>query len=367
MSSVSFTHTTSGRLPNIRKIAVLRANALGDFIITLPALMALRDTYPGAEIVLLGRSWHQTFLECRPGPTDRVIVVPPYPGVTERADTPEDRETTDTFFARMREEYFDLAIQLQGGGRHSNPFVQRLGARHTIGLRTPDAAPLDRSIAYVPYQHEVIRFLDTVGLVGAHGADLQPHLAVTSSDRQESLRVLPPRDAPLIALHPGATDPERIWPPDRFAAVADALTQHGSEIVLVGGDEDRAAIDAVASSMCAPAHDLGGRLSLGGLAGLLGRCLMMLGNDSGPRHLAASVGTPTVGIFSFFNLINYGPLHQEYHRPAVSWRTSAEEGAPAGASYLTDVTVEEVRDMALELLNTLVLTEHASLSSEHAP
>ena len=108
---------------------------------------------------------------------------------------------------------------------------------------------------------------------------------------------------------------------------------------------DRPAIDSVLSQVHVPVRDLGGCLSLRGLAGLLSRCDLMLGNDSGPRHLAAAVGTPTVGLYSFFNLINYGPLSQEWHRPVVSWRRSAGEGG----SYLTDVTVDEVEARVLEV------------------
>ena len=66
------------RVPGVRRIAVLRANAIGDFIFTLPALEALRAAYPQAEIVLLAKKWHAAFLRGRPGPVDRVVAVPPF-------------------------------------------------------------------------------------------------------------------------------------------------------------------------------------------------------------------------------------------------------------------------------------------------
>src|SRR5581483_7143098 len=69
--------------PNIRKIAVLRANALGDLIFALPALDALRAAYPEADITWLGRDWHAEFFSGRPGPVGRVIVVPPCSGVRD--------------------------------------------------------------------------------------------------------------------------------------------------------------------------------------------------------------------------------------------------------------------------------------------
>src|SRR3989442_10772331 len=64
-------------VPGVARIAVLRANAVGDFIFTLPALAAVKAAYPGAELVLLGAPWHERFLSGRPGPVDRVLVVPP--------------------------------------------------------------------------------------------------------------------------------------------------------------------------------------------------------------------------------------------------------------------------------------------------
>src|SRR5437588_9553500 len=104
------------RVPGVRKIAVLRANAIGDFIFTLPALEALRAAYPQSEIVLLAKKWHATFLQGRPGPVDRVVTVPPYPSVSEEPGTPGTRHSLECtaeleqFFEAMAQESFDLAF-----------------------------------------------------------------------------------------------------------------------------------------------------------------------------------------------------------------------------------------------------------------
>src|SRR5436190_20436536 len=94
------------RVPNVRKIAVLRANAIGDFVFTLPALEAVRVVYSEAEIVLLGLPWHAAFLATRPSPIDRVEVIPPTRGVGEAEDADEDLSTHDEFFSRMAQERF---------------------------------------------------------------------------------------------------------------------------------------------------------------------------------------------------------------------------------------------------------------------
>src|SRR2546430_2056491 len=185
------------KVPGVRRIAVLRANALGDFIFALPALEALRAAYPQAEIVLLAKKWHATFLQGRPGPVDRVVAVPPYPGVSEEPGTPSTRHSLECtaeleqFFEAMAQERFDLAIQIHGGGRYSNPFLLRLGARLTVGLKTPDAAPLDRWVPYVYIQSEVLRYLEVVALVGATTHVLGPRIAVTAQDLAEAERVVP--------------------------------------------------------------------------------------------------------------------------------------------------------------------------------
>lgn len=342
--------------PGVERIAVLRANALGDFLFALPALDALRRAYPSAEIVLLGRDWHASFLDGRPSPVDRAVPVPPYDGVCHAGGS-EDPDRVDAFFASMERERFDLAFQLHGGGRNSNPFVQRLGARLTVGTRTPDAVALDRWIPYVYYQHETIRLLEVVALAGAHPVTLEPVLAVTPADMAEADAVLPDAGA-LVALHPGATDPRRRWPPEKFAAVGDALGAAGADVVVTGTGDEAGLVRDVVGAMDVEAADLAGALGTGGLAALLSRCHVVVSNDTGPLHLAAAVGAATVGIYWCGNMINAGPLTRARHRPAIAWRLACPvcgvdcttASCPHRQSFVADVPVDEVRASALDLL-----------------
>ena len=91
------------KLNNIQKIAILRANALGDFIVTLPAVNALRNAYPNAEIVLLGKPWHKKYLSKGRSPIDRVIVVPVKKGIRNEVGLTEDEAAIETFLGQMRE------------------------------------------------------------------------------------------------------------------------------------------------------------------------------------------------------------------------------------------------------------------------
>jgi ADP-heptose:LPS heptosyltransferase len=346
---------------DVRKLAVLRANAIGDYLVSLPALEALRAAYPRAELVLLGADWHAGFVAGRPGPVDRCLPVPPTVGVRDD-QPPAPPATVDRFFARMRTEHFDLAVQLQGGGRHSNPFVRRLGARVTAGSQAPDAPPLDRTVPYTGHQHEIHRFLEVAGLVGATPVTLEPRLQVTAADRAEVAAVLAEDDRPLVVLHPGANDPRRRWPVERLAVVGSELARKGARLAVVGTAADQGLAGRLLATLDGDAADFTGRLGLGGLAGLLERATLLVGNDSGPRHLAAAVGTATVAVYWCVSLGSYGPLYRARHRAPTAWRLHCPVCGANGlqqdcrsshhASFVADVTTDEVLAEALDLLAT---------------
>lgn len=363
------------RVPGVRKIAVLRANAVGDLIFALPAIEALRDAYPLAEIVLLGQAWHAEFFAGRPGPVDRIIIVPPYPGVSAPGGIEADPAELAAFFAAMAEEQFDLAIQIHGGGSHSNPFLLRLGARLTTGLVSADAPLLDRWVPYIYFQPEILRYLEVVALVGAKPTALEPRITVTEADLREALPLIPEPMWPLVVLHPGAGDPRRRWPPEKFAFVGDALAAAGAQIAVTGTEPERPLVDAVVNGMTAKPINLCGRLSLGGLTGLLSRCAVVVSNDSGPLHLAGAVGSSSVGIYWAGNLINAGPVTRARHRTVLSWRLNCpvcernclQTTCDHQASFVAEAPVAEVVAHALDLFFGYIRDpNYLRLESEHA-
>lgn len=310
-------------LTDIHKIAVFRATALGDFIFVLPALDALRNTYPDAEIVYLGRTWHTAFLPGRlPGPL-RVIAVPPaVTGAQISQGLVINPAAEKQFYQAMQAEGFDLALQMHGAGEYSNPFILNCHPRFSVGLKSPQAVPLDRWIPYVYYQNEVTRMLEVAGLVGAWGApgDLQPHLPVLESDLLEAAPILEHLLRPFVVLHPSSTDPRRCWSPAKFSAVGDACAALGLQVVLIGTEIEAERVRAVMEGMQAHVTNLCGRLGLPGLVGLLSRADLFIGNDSGPLHLALSVGVRAVGLFWAEYIINSLPLLRENFYPLIAWR-----------------------------------------------
>ncbi|MFE4833134.1 glycosyltransferase family 9 protein [Arthrobacter sp. NPDC056691] len=356
----------------VSSIAVLRGGGLGDLMYALPAVAALKAAYPEASVTLLCTPVQAELLSQTVGPADEAVVLPFAEGVRPG---PEDHHELERFFAGMRARNFDLAVQLHGGGRYSNPFLLGLGARHTVGTRTPDAAPLERTVPYVYYQHEPLRALEVAGFAGAPPRELEARLqALPEFGRQlaqEPLlgnggpelsndgsansggprQGLPLGNAPgygrVLVIHPGATDLRRRWPAERFAAVARRAADDGFRVFVVGDSSEKELAETVVelavehsqaehpgaeqvntgsrkseSAEARPAvESLAGKLSLGELAALLAASAVVVANDSGPRHLAQALGAPTVGIYWAGNAINAAPLGRSRHRVRLGWVT----------------------------------------------
>ena len=330
----------AGLVPDVRRIAVLRANGIGDYVVAEPALSALRAAYPDAEITLLGAAHHAALLDGRPSPVDRVVRLPLVSGVRVKSDVPDATpEELEVWCAEQRAYGYDLAVQLHGGGGNSNPLLLRLGARVSVGAAAPGAPRTDRWVPYTSFQHDTVRWLEVVAAAGAWGTRLEPRVAVTADDVAASEAVVPRDDRRLVVVHPGATDARRCYPEDRLGRVARALADDGAHVVVVGGPGDAERVERVASGFRGEGsggegsggegsggevETVVGGLTLGGLVGLLARADLMIGNDSGPRHLAGAVGTPTVGVFTYANLADVAPLTRTWHRVLVSWHGGCE-------------------------------------------
>lgn len=355
-----------GRFDDVREIAVLRGGGLGDLLFAVPALEALAAAYPEARVTLLGTPTAPAVLAGRTDAVHAFEELPVVPGVRDAGD---DAPTLAAFDARVAGR-FDLAVQLHGGGRHSNPFLLRLGARHTVGTATEDAEVLERWVRYVYYQHEVLRGLEVVSLAGAAPVTLDPHVRVTDAERAAARDRLGVRGRErLVAVHPGATDPRRRWSPGRFAAVVRARLGAGDTVVLVGDATDVPAAEAIRAAVPTDSadrvHDLSGRLPLADLPAVLAAADVMVGDDSGPRHLAVAVGTPTVGVFWFGNVVNAGPFDRGRHRVHLAYVTRCPvcgvdvtqvgwtaERCAHDPSYVDEVTPEAVLADVQDLLAT---------------
>lgn len=365
---------TEKRLVSPRKIAVLHAKALGDLIVTLPALAAIKQTYPDAELTLLTQSWIKKFLGDRPSPIDKIVLLPAMAGINDTAsgkggpqgggqenlDTPELKR----FFTAMRAEAFDAALHMQGNGQLANPIINRLGATLTAGMYSPPAKPLDRSIPYVHYQNEIVRNLETAGLIGAGTKDLSPLLESTVQDGREIADILESFGGePFIVIHPGAEDLRRRWPPVKFAAVADAFTKRGYQVVLTGTPKEKPLITEIIQYMQRTAIAQTS-LSLGALAALLARSSLVICNDTGPLYLARAVGARTVGIIWVPNVLNWEPLLRGRHLIAISWQLDCPRCGVKPVSPWPYLPVSARCDHPYSFVESVQISEVIALAGE---
>ena len=137
---------TQEKLLDVKKIAILRANALGDFIVTLPAIKALKNAYPNAEIILLGKPWHKEFLVKGRTPVDRVIVVPVKQGIRSETMLQKMKLKFQSFITKMQEEEFDVVINMQGSGKSANPFIKSFQSKNNCWFMDQRAERLDYNL-----------------------------------------------------------------------------------------------------------------------------------------------------------------------------------------------------------------------------
>jgi ADP-heptose:LPS heptosyltransferase len=357
---------------NIKKIAILRANALGDFIVTLPAIEALRNTYPHAEIILLGKPWHKQFLEqeesgLKRTPIDRVVILPIIKGIREEPSKKENKNEIKDFILEIQKENIDIALNFHGKGIAANPFINKINAKYTVGNICKEAEPLDKSLEYFYYQPEVIRYLEIARLVNAETTILEPYIQIFNKDKNEALSLLNSHQIKkYIVIHPSGTDIRRMWDTNKFAKLADELYHKGYDIVFTGSMSDEDYNTTIINKMNCSAYNIAGMLSLGGLAGLMSLSSLAISVDTGPLHLARAAGAKTIGLYWGPNLINWGPLSRINHRPIVSWNIPCpkcgvspinpfpfEPKSPTcdhNCSFIDSITVDEVLNEANILL-----------------
>ncbi len=328
----------------VRKIALLRALHLGDFLCAVPAFRALRERFPGAEITVIGLPWSHSLVGRYPY-LDRFLEFPGYQGLEE---VTWDRDKSLRFLVEARRYQYDLAIQMHGDGRLSNGFVAQLGARVTLGYRSGDPSrrrELDLELKWDRTEHEVHRWLRLVNLLGAMGTP-KLEFPLLQADWLELERVAGGAGIdlakPVIGLHPGGKDPAKRWPAERFAFVADLLAERlGAQVIITGGHEELAAAERVAAEMRGGrAYVLAGETSLGGLAALLSQMQLLVTNDTGPSHIAAALGTPSVVLFGPTDPRRWAPLDTDRHRTIWSGR-----GNP-----ISQIPVERVVEESLALV-----------------
>ncbi|MFQ5952248.1 MAG: glycosyltransferase family 9 protein [Candidatus Omnitrophota bacterium] len=279
-----------------KRILITRTDRLGDVVLSTPVIRYMRETYPDAYIAFMVRPENRDVVANNPH-LDEVILYDKY-------GTHKSFWRTFRFALDLRKKKFDTGIAFHPTNR-AHIILFLAGIRSRIGYDRKMSFLLTKKIPHQKQtgeRHEVdynFDFLEQAGFdVGK--ADHRPYIITNDNEKRliDSIKKSCNIGDDFIAVHAGASCPSKRWSPERFAQVADTLSEkYRSDIVLIGGDETEGFSKKVISGMRRRAVDLTGMLLLGELAELISRSRIFISNDSGPVHVSVAVKTPTVVIF----------------------------------------------------------------------
>jgi heptosyltransferase-2 len=286
------------------RILVIRGGALGDFVLTLPAIRMLRQTLPHCHLEILGYR-HIAELAVHGGPE---------PGTTY-ADAVRHIEygPLAAFFARKGELARDLCDYFAGFNqvvswlfdpdRIFEENLERAGVRHFLGIHEKITDQHHASVQLARGLERIAIFLD------------EPTVRIFPDATSESAAVTwlaehaPEADKrPLIAIHAGSGSERKNWPVGNWQRLGDRLASTGSRLVLIGGEADNAVLDTLVRTLAVHSPVIARNLPLPTLAALLARCARYFGHDTGVSHVAAAVGIPCNLLFGPTDPSIWAPL-----------------------------------------------------------
>jgi ADP-heptose:LPS heptosyltransferase len=303
--------------PAARRIVAVRLDAMGDVLMTTPAIRALHGDGE-REITLLTSASGAAVAPLVPEIADTIVYDAPWMKASAERDATADLAMIE----HLRSRSFDAAVIFTVYSQNPQPAAflcslagiplrlahSREPAYRLLTDRVPEREP-DRVV-----RHEVRRQLDLVETVGFTTTDDRLSLRVSDLARRRASRLLAARGVgtPWFATHVGSTAPSRRYEPASFARAIDSLAiDHGWTPVFVGTHDDAEAVRAVRDRMRASAVSLVGELDLEGLAAVLALAPVLIANNSGPVHVAAAVGTPVVDLYALTN-----PQHTPWGVPS---------------------------------------------------
>ena len=334
-------------------ILIRGTNWIGDAVLTLPALAAVRNTFPAARVAVLAKPWvAEVYALC---PEIDEVILYRRPGIHEGF------AGMVRLAGELRLRRFDAAILLQNAIEAAilsclAGIPVRAGyGTDGRGLLLTHSVKKTRGLGKL---HQTQYYLEMVKALGCREAAKEPSLATTPEHESlaESLldRLGLTGKRPLIGMAPGAAyGPAKRWLPERFAAVADRLIRdEGASVLLFGSAGDRPAAASVVRNASVSLTDIAGQTDLREAIAVMARCDLFISNDSGLMHLAAALGVPTVAIFGSTNPLTTGPVgrHSVIVRQDVDCSPCLKTDCPTDFRCMKRITADSVLEAARSLL-----------------
>jgi heptosyltransferase II len=340
------------------KILVRAPNWVGDAVMAIPALEAIRNTHPGDEICVLARPAVVDLFAGQPF-ADRVL---PYDFRGKHAGW----WGREKLIADLRNEKFGVAVLLQNAF-DAAWLAWRSGIPERIGYARDGRGPLLTKAILVPAEgelpkHESRYYLELLRRAG--WIEIQPEIApirlhISEESRASAESVLKSAGAGenswRCAIAPGASyGAAKCWPPERFAQLADRLiSECGADVIFFGTPGEKEIAARIRSQMKSRAISLVGETSMRDLAAMFASCSVFIGNDSGAMHVAAAAGLPVIGIFGSTDPEGTAPVTQQFTliREVVSCSPCFLRRCPVDHRCMTRIGVDSVFKAATRIKN----------------
>jgi heptosyltransferase-2 len=342
----------------IKRIVVRGTNWVGDAVMTVPALRELRRLFPSAHITLATRSWAKGLFDEADFIDDFLIEDGRGPGSLLRQ------------ISEWRSRNFDLAVLFPNSFPVALiPFAARVPAR--IGYATAGRSLLLTNALPLPdwrsSRHEIFYYLNVVaeverqffGTETINQRQPDPSLSVSNNQQLAAGDILARsgvRDGRiLVALCPGSINSRaKRWPAERYAALGDRLIDElGAEVILIGSSGEADVSAEVSSHMRNQPVTLTGKTDLAQAVGVLSHVDLLVTNDTGPAHIAAGLGRPTLVIFGPTNPLTTRPFSPvaEILRHPPDCAPCMLRDCPIDHRCMTAISPDEVFERAATMLS----------------
>ncbi|OGP56123.1 MAG: hypothetical protein A2Y65_00545 [Deltaproteobacteria bacterium RBG_13_52_11] len=265
------------------RILVIHQGALGDLIVALPAIKALRDALQPAWLEMMGHPWTLALIHGHPY-ADAIIDI--------------NRGDMAPFFQEAAPLPAGMSAHL-GGFDAAFCFSQSTTLAHNLRR-----SGIKRTFIFPPFPDQRIHVIDhhfqSLKALGISPPPTLPQIVLRNEERVEARRFFLQRGWDLnaiIALHPGAGGRKKVWPPYRFAALGRALTRESKKLLICQGPADEEVTSEVLKGLAGIPYLLVHDKHITSLTALLSCVSLFIGNDSGISHLAAALEVPTITIF----------------------------------------------------------------------
>lgn len=296
---------------NAKNLLCIRLDAIGDVLMTTPAIRALKTARPDRHITLLTSPAGVGIAALVPEIDDVLVYDAPWMKATApRQNSQPELAMVD----RLKQGEFDGAVIFTVYSQNPLPaallcYLADIPLRLAHCHENPYQLLTDWVLDPEPgrgIRHEVQRQLDLVGTVGCRAGDERLSLQVRDADREFVSNLLAglgiDHSRPWTVIHPGSTAPSRCYNPASFAEVARRLTvDRNCQVLFTGVEAERALIEGIQKQMGVSSRSLINTLNLGQMAALLAIAPLLISNNTGPVHMAAALGTPVVDLYALTN------------------------------------------------------------------